>query len=75
MDVAGLNWAGPIAEAAIFTAGCAVIHAFRGRPDRLTPGLTFVSLFLLVLVVVGGLSTLMPASHAVDAEAYLIASQ
>ncbi|ACA15146.1 hypothetical protein M446_0585 [Methylobacterium sp. 4-46] len=41
----------PLAEAALFTLGCAVIHAQRDRPERLTRTLAVLACLAFLAVV------------------------
>ncbi|WP_336486436.1 hypothetical protein [Methylobacterium nigriterrae] len=52
----------PLAEAALFTAGCLVIHAQRRHPDRVTVTLTCVAVLLAFVL---GLA-LTPDSYVRD---------
>lgn len=65
----------PIVEAAVFTAGCIVIHAFRARPERLTEGLAFASIVLLVLVLIGSVAQIAPPASDDAAPIYIAAAQ
>jgi hypothetical protein len=58
----------PIAQAAAFTLGCALIHAFRRHPDRVTQILA-VTAFTLFLALAFALTPADISGSESDAEA------